>query len=135
MSNYNEVREFLGSQLKSFQPGLNVYYYTPRSLVPPSAIVQANPTRTIDYEQAYSSVSAEWFFSVMLVVGLVNEEAAQRRVGDLISPGSDLLTALNVTAKNGYCRVKTASIQEAMFGEPPRQGLYTYARLTVVVRI
>lgn len=133
VSNYNDVREALGAQLKSFQSGLTIYHHVPRSVVPPVAIIQANPTRTIDYLQAQSSRSAEWYFSVMIVVGLVNERAAQKQVGDLISPGSDLLKALNTRLANGYCQVTNGSIQEAMFGEPSRQGLYTYARLSVIV--
>lgn len=134
VSNYNDVRDALGVQLKSFQSGLTIHHFVPRSITPPAAIVQANPTRTIDYLQAQSSRSADWHFGIMIVVGLVNEKVAQKRVGDLISPGSELLRALNTRIANGYAQVTNASIQEAMFETlAGRQALHTYARLSVIV--
>lgn len=130
MTNYNVVRNALGSALKNFESDLNVYYYVPRTLVPPSAIVQPRPQRTVSYLQAQSSGLAEWNFNVQLVMGLVDEEFAQKQVGDMISPGSPLIEALNnVPLPNGYSKVVDGSISEMMFG----QGLYTYAHLAVII--
>jgi hypothetical protein len=73
---------------------------------------------------------AEWHFSVMLVVGLVDEQRAQEQVGDLISPDSPLIVALhNAPLPNGYSQVLDGSVSEMTFG----QGLYTYAQLSVTV--
>lgn len=133
MSSYNEVRRALGAAMLSFQPDLNVYYYVPRTLIPPCAIIKPQPQQTINYLQAQSSLSARWLFHIMMVIGLVEEEAAQDLAGDLIAPGSPLLRALNRRLDTGYAQVTDAAISEAMFGEPPRQGLYTFARLSVLV--
>lgn len=129
MSSYSTVRHALAGSISTYNTELNVYYYVPQSLVPPAAIVQPVANRTIDYTQALSSGFAYWHFHVLLVVGLVDEEAAQEQVGELVSPGSALITALNNTPlANGYVQVTEASVSEMTF----TKGLYTYARLTVV---
>lgn len=130
VTSYNVVRTALGQAIKAYQSDVNVYYYVPRSIVPPSAIVRPKPSRTISYVQAQSSRMAEWHFSVMLVVGLVDEQRAQEQVGDLISPDSPLIVALhNAPLPNGYSQVLDGSVSEMTFG----QGLYTYAQLSVTV--
>ena len=132
MSNYNDVRTALGAAIQQFQPGLNVYYYVPQSLVPPAAIVkpQSQNVRTIEYLQTQSSGLAKWHFQVLLVIGQLDEQAAQEQAGELISPGSPLLRALNnVRLSTGFSQVTEGGISSMMFD----QGLYTYAQLTVVV--
>lgn len=130
MTNYNVVRNALGSAITAYQSDVNVYYYVPRTMVPPAAIVQPRPNRTISYLQAQSSRLAEWHFSVLLVVGLVDEQAAQEQVGNLVSPDSQLIVALqNAPLPNGYSQVTDGSISEMTFG----QSLYTYAQLSVLV--
>lgn len=134
MSNYNDIREALGAAVQSFAPDMNVYYYVPRSLIPPAAIVQPSPSRTIDYLQAQSSYLAEWHFNIILVIGLVDEQAAQEQAGDMISPGSTLIQALNNTQLPGpgYVVVTDSLISE-MAVSNQGAALYTYAQLMVTV--
>jgi hypothetical protein len=135
VSNYNDVRTALGASVTAYQPGVNVYYYVPRSLVPPAAIVQPQPHRTIDYMQAQSSTMARWYFNVLLVIGQVDEQAAQEQAGDLISPGSGLIQALNDTTlpSSGYVVVTDGAISEMATGGG--SALYTYAQLSVSVYV
>lgn len=130
MTDYNTVRDAVFSAVRLYQPDMNVYHYVPRSLVPPSAIVKPRASRTIDYLQAQSSGLARWNFVVLLIIGLVDEQAAQKLAGELISPGSPLIAALqNAELPTGYVTVTDGSVSEMMFG----QSLYTYAELSVVV--
>lgn len=133
MGNYNDVRFALGQALKSFQPDLNIFYYMPRSATPPVGIIMPSPTQTINYLEAQTSRSAKWNFVVLVTVGYVDNEAAQRRVGELISPGSDLLRVLNGKIGTGYSQVTSGSIHEFMLGVPPKTALHTCARLTLMV--
>lgn len=130
MTDYNAIRSALGDAVQIYKPDMNVYPYIPRTLVPPAAIVKPRSGRTIDYLQAQSSGLARWNFIVLLVIGLVDEEAAQKLAGELISPGSQLIQCLqNATLPNGFVTVTDGSVSEMMFG----QSLYTYAELSVVV--
>lgn len=129
MTNYNCVRKALGDAVEGATQVLNVYSYVPRSLSPPSAIIQPAPRRTIDYLQSMQSGLAKWRFNVLIVVGQVDEESAQEQAGDLISPGSPLLVALNKRLATGFSQVVEGGISQMMFD----QGLYTYAELSVIV--
>jgi hypothetical protein len=133
VGNYNDIRFALGKALKSFQPDLNVYYYMPRSASPPVAIIMPSPNQTINYMEAQTSRSAKWNFIVMVTVGYVDSEAAQLRVGELISPGSELLTVLNGKIGTGYSQVTSGSVHELMLGKPPKTALHTCARLSLIV--
>lgn len=130
MTNYNTVRSAIGAAVQAYSSDLNVYYYVPRTLVPPAVIVQPNPTHTISYLQAQSSILAEWNFHVLLVIGLLDETAAQEQAGELVSPGSPLVAALdNISLPNGFSKVTEGAISEMQFGN----GLHTYVQLSVVV--
>lgn len=132
MSNYNDVRTALGTAIQRYQPGLNVYYYVPQSLVPPAAIIkpQSQNVRTIEYAQAHGDSSlAKWHFQVLLVIGQLDEQAAQEQAGELISPGSTLVRSLSGRLSTGFSQVTEGGISSMMFD----QGLYTYAQLTVAV--
>jgi hypothetical protein len=129
VTNYNCVRKALGDAVEGATQVLNVYSYVPRSLTPPSAIIQPAPRRTIDYLQTQSSGLGKWRFNVLIVVGQVDEESAQEQAGDLISPGSPLLLALNQRLGTGFSQVVEGGISQMMFD----QGLYTYAELSVIV--
>ena len=133
MANYNDIRAALGNAINVFDPSLalNTYSYVPRSIVPPAAIVQPAPHRTIDYTQVEGRGSfALWSFNIMIVVGQVDEEVAQTQAGNLITPGSPLITAIQNIKLNGYAQVLQGGISQMMFD----QGLYTYAELTVIVK-
>lgn len=128
LSGYNHVRKALGATVSSYQPGINVYYYVPRTLVPPAVIVQP-ANRTISYLRGQSSSSAEWHFNVMLIVGQVDEESAQETAGELISPRSALIQALNATpVTSGYVQVTDGTVAEWTIGG----GVYTHVQLSVV---
>lgn len=129
MTNYNDVRAALAEAVADATPVLNIYSYVPQTLTPPSAIIQPAPHRTIDYMQTAQSGLAKWRFNIMIVVGQVSEEAAQEQAGDLISPGSPLLLALNTRLGSGFSQVFEGGIAQMMFD----QGLYTYAELSVIV--
>jgi hypothetical protein len=130
MADYNQIRAALADACRTVDPSLRVYDYVPQSLVPPVVVVQARMP-AIDYREAMSSGSAEWYFVVMYVVGPVNEQAAQARVGELISPGSSLISALNgVDLTNGYVMVTQGGVSEMQVGPTA----HTYARLWVTVK-
>lgn len=131
VTDYNDVRSALIEAVQAYSSELNVYQYVPRTLVPPCAIVKPRGTRTIDYQQMQSrSALAKWYFDVMLVIGLVDEEAAQNLAGELISPGSPLVTCLlGAKFPTGFSQVTEGSVNNMMFG----QALYTYAELKVTV--
>lgn len=131
MTDYNDVRNALTEAVRVYSSELNVYHYVPRTLVPPSAIVKPRGTRTIDYQQMQGrSQLAKWYFNIMLVIGLVDEEAAQKLAGELISPGSPLITCLlAANVPNGFTQVTEGAVNNMMFG----QALYTYAELMVTV--
>jgi hypothetical protein len=126
---YNSIRKALGAAVQSFEPNINIYYYAPRTLVPPAVVIQP-AHRTINYLEAQSSRSAEWRFTVMVIVGQIDEEGAQEMVGELISPRSLLVHALNATkVQGGYAQVTEGTVAEVTIGG----GVYTHVQLSVCV--
>jgi hypothetical protein len=133
VANYNVVRKLLGDALNVYMPSLamNTYSYVPRSIIPPAAIVQPAPHRTIDYTQVEGRGNfALWRFNIMIVVGQIDEEVAQAQAGDIITPGSPLIRAIQDIKTNGYAQVLDGGISSMMFD----QGLYAYAELSVIVK-
>ena len=134
MTEFSEVRQTLGAAInRVMSHELNVYHYVPRSLIPPAAIVQPAPNTTIDNEPQYSSGLADWMFKVMIVVGEVDDEAAQDQVGKILTPNSPLIQAINdVTfSTSGWAKVQRGNVSQMNFGK----ALYTYAELTVRVTV
>lgn len=131
MTSYSEVRDTLGKAIQRVLPDMNVHHYVPRSLVPPAAIVRPTPNSTINYEQQYSSFQADWMWTLMLVVGQVDDEWAQDQIGALITPDSDLIQAINAVTftTSGWARVQRGNTSQMNFGN----ALYSYAELTVRV--
>jgi hypothetical protein len=133
---YNEIRTSLGASTAQWlgtigvsQPAMNVFNYVPRTIIPPAAIIQPVAQRTIDYMNVLGRGGlADWYFHVLIVVGLVDEEAAQQLTGQIISPGSPLINALQDSMR--FVQVTSGSIAEMMFGN----ALYTYARLNLTVK-
>lgn len=128
-SGYNHVRKALAASVVSIDPNINIYYYVPRTLVPPAVIVQP-AHRTVSYLKGQGhGRSAEWHFNVMLIVGQVDEEGAQEMAGELISPGSPLVEALTATKlRAGYAQVTDGTVAEVTIGG----GVYTHVQLAVV---
>jgi hypothetical protein len=135
VTDYATVQNILGDAVQAYQPDLNVYYYVPRSLVPPAAIIKPQAHKTIDYRVDHGDGQlAQWYFLIMLVIGQIVEEEAQEEAGALISPGSSLIKSVNSIQfpggrGRGYAKVVEGAVSEMMFGE----GLYTYAQLTVSI--
>lgn len=129
VSKYVEIRQALAAAITLVQPDMNVFHYTPRSVTPPVAIVQPEMRRTIDYEKVYSSGFADWYFNILIVVGLIDEEASQEKAGELISPESQLIAALHEALP--YVRVLEASISEQSF---KTSAVYTYARISLLIK-
>lgn len=131
MTDYDTVRLALCQALKdNYQYDLNIFDHVPRTLVPPAAIVKPRPKVLPEYRRAMGrSALAKWQFDVLLIIGLVDEQAAQKMAGELISPGSPLVNALTCKLLNGYSQVTDSGTSEMMVEE----SLYTYAELTVEV--
>ncbi len=142
VTTYDEVTAALGCSVAEFEPtfetGVNLFNYQPRTVVPPCAIIKPQAHRTVEYRVALSnSVTAKWHFLVMLVVGQVSEQDAQRQVGVLVSPNSLLIQAVNATKfpHGGYAKVTEGAIsQMAVKTRDGGEALYTYAQLSVFVQ-
>lgn len=131
VTNYETVRNSLSDAIHVYKKELNIYRYVPRTLVPQCAVLKPRGSRTIDYMQMQGRSSlAKWYFTVMIIVGKIDERYAQQRAGEMISPGSDLIKALqDAKLPNGFTQVTEGAINDLMFG----QALYTYAELQVTV--
>lgn len=137
MSRYNDIRYALAASVESSLPfPLNVYSYMPKTFIPPAAMVYPN-TRSINYLQMMSSQSAEWHYTVLIVLGEVDEEAAQNLVGDIVSPDSAVIAAIcNTKIPGGYAVVTDGSVSERQVPGASATGaaLYTHAELHVMVK-
>lgn len=138
-TSFVEIRDTLGGAIRRVLPDVNVYNHVPRSLVPPSAIVRPTPNSTVDYEQMYSSSQADWMWTLMLVIGQIDDEWAQDQMGALITPRGDLVRAINdiefrdPTSGSGigWAKALRGGISQMNFGK----ALYTYAEITVRVTV
>lgn len=137
MSRYNDIRYALAASVESSLPfPLNVYPYMPKTFIPPAAMVYPN-TRTINYMQMLSSTAAEWHYTVLIVLGELDEEAAQNMVGDIVSPDSAVIAAIgNTNIGGGYAVVTDGSVSERQVPGASANGaaLYTHAELHVMVK-
>lgn len=133
MANENDLRKALGDAMRElFADEINVSDFFPKSPPPSPSLVIQPGTPVGDPIQAMNSTTAEWQFIVMLLVSQINEESAQLRIGDLISPGSPLIEALNsIGEDSGFLRVKVTgmSISEVQYATT----MYAYGRLAVKV--
>lgn len=131
VTDYETVRDALTGAIQVYRKDLNIYRYVPRTLVPQCAILKPRGSRTVDYMQAQGrSPMAKWYFTIMIIIGKIDERFAQKQAGELISPGSPLIKAIqDVRVGTGYAQVTEGSINDLMFG----QALYTYAELQVMV--
>lgn len=141
MTTYDQVTDALGNSIKLFDPSfvtdVNLFNYQPRTVVPPCAIIKPQAHRTVDYVTGQgNSLTAKWHFLVMLVVGQVDERAAQEEVGALVSPGSPLINAIKATRfpVSGFAVVTQGAVsQMAVKTRDGGEALYTYAQLSVLV--
>jgi hypothetical protein len=139
VTGFVEVRDTLGGAIKRVLPDMNVYNHVPRSLVPPAAIVRPTPNSSIDYEQMYSSSQADWMWTLMLVIGQIDDEWAQDQMGELITPRGDMIRAINDVvfvdpnsgSQTGWAKALRGGISQMNFGK----ALYSYAEITVRVTV
>lgn len=133
MANENDLRRTLADAMRAFfSDEINVSEFFPKSPPPSPSLVIQPGTPVGDLIQAMNSSTAEWQFVIMLLVGQVNEEAAQNKIGDLCSPGSPLIQALNAIGEDsGFLRVKVTnvSISEVQYATT----MYAYGRFQVKV--
>jgi len=133
MANENDLRKILGDTMKTlFSNEINVSDFFPKSPPPSPSLVVQPGTPVGDPIQAMNSTTAKWQFVVMLLVSQVNEESAQIKIGDMISPGSTLVEAINnIGDDSGFLRAKVTnmSISEVQYATT----MYAYGRLSVEV--
>jgi len=134
MAGFNEVRLVLADACRSAVGDVNVFYYLPKR-VPAPAVVIRTVKPTGDYLTTWGGGYAEWMFEVLVVVGRVSDESAQNMLGDMISPDSSLITALNDVEFPGgpgcgHAHVRKCDIADIRIGATR----YACARLTVLVR-
>lgn len=104
----------------------------PKSIVPPAIVLKADDQNAVDYHTGFSSASGRLRLILMLFAGQVNERPAEDIIRELISPGSDLIQALeNVTFDGfGWVRVDKAGKGETALGG----GRAKMARLALTVQ-
>lgn len=135
MSNYDAVRAAIAASLQSYKSDLNVYDHMPRTFVPPAAIVKPRAHRTTTYERAMGGGTyAQYHFIVQFIVGLVDENAAQDQAGQLISPNSPLIWALqDAVIPNGFVNITDGAVSEMMVTTDTGAALYTYAEIALTI--
>jgi hypothetical protein len=129
VSEFGAVKKTLAQACLVYEDTLNLYDRIPAQLVPPCAILRPHRP-TISFLKMQSSRLAEWCFSIRVITGGVNIEAAQEKAGRLISPSSPLISALRAARfPGGYAKVTEGNVDELRTDS----GMYTYAELIVVV--
>jgi hypothetical protein len=133
MANENEIRQALADAIRTvLSDEINVCDFFPKSPPPSPSLVIQRAVPTADLVQAMNSPTAAWRFVVMLLVSQVNEEAAQLKIGDLISPGSPIIEALNAVGEDtGFMRVKVTDVSESEVQYATT--MYAYGRFSVNV--
>lgn len=130
MAGYNKIRDTLGAACRaSVQAKMPIYDTPPETPASPSAVVRPRvPASREPLTIARSPV--RWIWEVLVFVGKVNTQAAQRRLGDLLSEDSALIDALNnVEFPGGYADVTDTGISKMRIGAT----MYAYAKITVAV--
>lgn len=123
MTSFALARQTIADACRRALPGTPVHATMPASVSPPVAVVRpAQPA--IMYRGAYGARLAHWKFELLVILGKVDERVAQERLGELLSPDSDLVQELlNAELGNGYLTVVDARLADF--------GPYASARWTV----
>lgn len=104
------IYEACRAALPSLLPGVRVSRTPPASVNVPAAIVQP-AAQTIRYGDKTISELASWRFELLLLLGNINEHAAQVKAGELVAPSSDLIQALNYARiDNGWLDLIEANV-------------------------
>lgn len=122
MGKYRDVRDTLAASAQAGVTAMgitdvNVYSTLNKSAVAPAIVVRpGNPT--ILYGEADGrSPLARWNFEVLIIVGQVNEQAAQDRIADMIDPDSPIIEALDDSDfGNGFAQTRRALVGETPIG-------------------
>lgn len=134
MNAFETVRDTIGQvcadTLPTLLPGVDVWQTVPDSFAVPAVIVvPAAPT--ITYGDVTNSDLAGWRFDLWLLLGKVNEHAAQLKAGELVDPKSPLIRALDgAEIPNGWLDPIDAHVGKQ---RPPfSNAVYEGAKLTIV---
>jgi hypothetical protein len=115
-----------------YNSDFNIYDRIPRSLIPPAVILKPRPHRSVLYPRAQSSPFAEWHWILQVIVGQVDDQTAQDQVGAMISPGSELIRALeDAKVARGFVQVVDGAMSEMMVDQV---SLYVHAELSIYVK-
>lgn len=120
---YQACRATLPSEL----PGIKIYPTARKSPALPAAVIRpGRPTgRPI---VALTSPSAKWKVDVLLLLGMINEEVAQERAFEILSPSSKLLQALkSIRVANGFLITSEIQIGQLSYNN----GWYEGGRVTL----
>jgi hypothetical protein len=134
MATFNQIRTVLAAACGTVVDDLNVYYYLPRRPSIPAVVIRTQKP-TGDYTTTWGGGYAEWLFEILILVGRVSDESAQNFLGDMISPDSTLITALNNIEfpggpGYGHGHVRKVDLTDMKVGATR----YACARLTALVR-
>jgi hypothetical protein len=126
---FTQVITALGEACKAGAPKLNVYTTWPCSVSVPAAVIRIGKPAIRYIQVMGNSTQAKWLFEILLVVGSVNDKAAQKRAMALISPDSKLVAAVNdvKVTEGGAVKVTESSTGEVDVGS----GTYASASLFV----
>lgn len=112
---------------------LNVYDGLPKGPDLPALCLRSDEQSAIDdYHVAFCSTSARYRLLAMVFVGQVDELSATKRIREIVSPGSELITALEDITFNGTGWVMA---QRAGVGETTlASGRCKYGRIPLIVQ-
>lgn len=124
MASYVAVRDAIADACRAALPNITVHATVPKAVAVPVAIVRPSQPAVM-YRQAYGgSGLAMWRFELQVLLAQVVEQSAQERLAELVSPNSDLVTALN----NAEVGDGWLAVAEARIGET---GVYASATFTI----
>ena len=133
MTTYDEVCNTIANTCRTVVgEDWNIDDDFPKSIVPPAIVLKADDQNAVDYHVAFSSTSGRLRLILMLFAGQVNERSAEDVIRELISPGSDLIQALEDITFDGYgwVRVEKAGKGETALGS----GRAKMARLALTIQ-
>lgn len=113
------------------------YWYAPTMPVAPAVLVMPDHP-PVDYQQAFSSNTAEYRLVLTLIVDRIDEETAQEQLSELLAPTGPIVGALHdddqadsLSKLTRYVQVTSAG----SFSEMTMGGVtYYYAQLRVSVK-
>ena len=104
----SEIRSTFKETLESQITGFRVYETRPSSVVVPCMVLQPKP-KFVDYLVGMgNSITAIFHLEGLLLVGKINDKAAQNKLDDLMSPDGDLIPVLQALRIPKLINITTA---------------------------